>query len=414
VASERTGDCGRIGVSHWYSADNLGDLAILTGQLQLLERRGAVPAVLIGVDHAVSPPPSVDVLEFTFSPWASPATSGLGPWLAGLCWALATLAFPGARLLPRRFREFVGVVAELDALMPKGGGYLYSRRGARGVLFTLRTCWPLFLARRLRVRRMIWGHSIGPADTWLGRALLQLALRGADIVVRDDASSELLRRWRLPHTRAPDLAFAWISTAPPPRTRPRPETSPITVGLTARNVGDDDVQRGYEDSLVVALTSLEQLIREESGRALRVQLCPQVLGPVADEDDRPVLARIQRRLPFKSSTLDLSHDDVGTALRQYAELDFLVATRLHSAILASCVQVPFVVYEYIGAKAQGAVRDLGLPDWVVVTRPGDLPAAVHRGWTEREALLTTYPASLPRILDDVVAATAGAGELRTT
>jgi polysaccharide pyruvyl transferase WcaK-like protein len=393
----------RLGISHWYSADNLGDVAILEGQLRLLQSHGLQPVVVLGVDSSARPPDSAGGAEFACVPWPSPATAGVGPWLWGLIWAITTLLAPRSRVRPARFQGFVRLISSLDALMPKGGGYLYSRSGVRGVLFTLRICWPLLLARRLGVRRLVWGHSIGPADTGLGARLLRAAITGADVIVRDDASSALLERWGLPHRRGPDFAFAFAARTPTPDHRPR--RRPVTVGVTARTIGEPTTQRAYEDALVAALDRLADDVHMETGRDMRLSLVPQVTGPLPDEDDRPVLRRIGERVRCETAIAALTHSDVARAVDQYQELDFLLATRLHSALLASCAAVPFVVYEYIGGKARGVARDLGLPDWVVVDQPSELVEAVARGWQQREALVASYRRSLPNIVKALVVTT---------
>lgn len=393
----------RLGISHWYSADNLGDVAILEGQLRLLQSHGLQPVVVLGVDSSARPPDSACGAEFACVPWPSPATTGVGPWLWGLIWAITTLLAPRSRVRPAAFGEFVRLISSLDALMPKGGGYLYSRSGLRGVLFTLRICWPLLLARRLGVRRLVWGHSIGPADTTVGAWLVRAAIQGADVIVRDDASRGLLDRWGVPHRRAPDFAFAFAARAPAPE--PRRRRRQVTVGLTARTVGPPASQSAYEDALVAALDRLADEVRAETRRELTVSLLPQVTGPLPEEDDRPVLRRIGQRLHCETAIAPLSHTDVASALDQYEELDFLLATRLHSALLASCVAVPFVVYEYIGGKARGVVQDLGLPGWLVVDHPSQLVDAVGRGWQEREVLVAAYRHSLPEIVKALMVTT---------
>ncbi|MGN6869084.1 MAG: polysaccharide pyruvyl transferase family protein [Solirubrobacteraceae bacterium] len=394
----------RLGISHWYSADNLGDVAILGGQLRMLNRSGLSPCVVIGVDRGVTPPPGARGCAFTCVPWPNPATFGLGPWLSGFIWAMITLIAPRARWRPAAFREFVEVLSGLDAVMAKGGGYLYSRSGLRGVLFTLRICWPLLLARRLGVRRLVWGHSIGPADTWLGALLLRAAIRGADVIVRDDASRALLDRWGIPHKRVPDFAFAYAPYAT--STDHRRVQGDVILGLTARTIGPPAEQAAYEDALVAAIDALHDDVRAGTGRDMRLLLLAQVTGPLPEEDDRPVLRRIGQRVRCECVPGEFGHGDVEQALRRYGELDFLIATRLHSALLASCVTIPFVVYEYIGAKARGVIRDLGLPEWVVIDEPSKLPELARRGWRDRDRLVASYVVSLPRIAEELTLATA--------
>jgi polysaccharide pyruvyl transferase WcaK-like protein len=139
----------------------------------------------------------------------------------------------------------------------------------------------------------------------------------------------------------------------------------------------------------------------------QLALYPQVTGPLPEEDDRPVLERVVERIEGDGTLVELSHEDVASALATYRELDFLIATRLHSAILASCVHVPFVVYvyEYIGGKARGVVRDLDLSAWTVVECPEHLAVAVARGWKCRDMLSGRIARRHTGILRDIAQAT---------
>jgi len=234
--------------------------------------------------------------------------------------------------------------------------------------------------------------------------LLRAAIRGADVIVRDDASRALLDRWGIPHKRVPDFAFAYARCAP--STDHRRAQGDVVLGMTARTIGPPAEQARYEDALVAAIDALHDDVRDGTGRDVRLLLLAQVTGPLPEEDDRPVLRRIGQRVRCECVPGEFGHGDVEQALRRYGELDFLIATRLPSALLASCVTVPFVVYEYIGAKARGVIRDLGLPEWVVIDEPSRLPELARRGWRDRDRLVASYGMSLPRIREELTLATA--------
>src|SRR5205823_2278787 len=133
----------------------------------------------------------------------------------------------------------------------------------------------------------------------------------------------------------------------------------------------------------------------------RVVLLPQVIGPTDQEDDRRVLERIAMKVTADCVMEDLSHNDVNDALRTFMTIDFLIATRLHSAILASCASVPFVVLEYIGGKATGAVEDLHLPSWVRLSDFSDLPKGAQRGWIARNELEHRIGQGFSRVLSEL-------------
>jgi polysaccharide pyruvyl transferase WcaK-like protein len=73
-------------------------------------------------------------------------------------------------------------------------------------------------------------------------------------------------------------------------------------------------------------------------------------------------------------------------LRVYRSLDFLLATRMHSAVLAACAETPFSVFGYVGGKARGLIDDLGLPDWVTTSEPSSLPETALECYRHRSHL----------------------------
>jgi polysaccharide pyruvyl transferase WcaK-like protein len=374
----------RVALSYWYSDENLGDVAIAFAQLEMLAAHQPPPEVLVlGADSAVTAPAALSkyVALVAPNPWGAPETVGLVRWVLQAMGALLSLAVPGARWLPASFREYSNHVRGCDAFMPKGGGYLYARPGLRGLLFTARIAWPLLLARRLGVPRVLWGHSIGPAENPLGAFILRMALRGADIVLRDSASAALVQSWGLAYRRRPDLA---LGLKPSRGVRRRSESAGASrIAITARLVSSSKIEQAeYERALATAVDLVAAQARSE-GLAPEIVLLPQVTGPSTQEDDRPVLRRVAASLSTPAQLIDLDHSRLDAALAVYASIDFLVATRLHSAILASCVGTPFLVFEYIGGKAHGVVDDLGLPEWIVVDRASDLPGRALEAWAIR-------------------------------
>jgi polysaccharide pyruvyl transferase WcaK-like protein len=387
----------RIAFSHWYSDENLGDVAIALAQLEMLAAHDPRPEVVVlAAESEASLPDSFSgyVGGLVCNPWGAPGAVGKLRWLLQVGGATLSILAPRSPLLPASFRRFVAEVDRSDALMPKGGGYLYALRGVRGVFFTTRIVWPLLLARRLGVRRILWGHSIGPAESKLGSAILRLALRGAEIVVRDSKSAELLESWDAPHVRKPDIALKWGASQPGP---PNVLRTVKRIGITARTVSSSQTdQRRYESAVIEAVNSIGRQAADE-GLCVEVALLPQVTGPTVLEDDRVVLHRIGAALSLPVSWVDLRLPRLEDILDAYASLEFLLATRLHSAILASCVRTPFMVFEYIGGKAQGVVDDLGLPSWTLVDDASRLPASALKSWTRRDDIRRLIEAAQPRI-----------------
>jgi polysaccharide pyruvyl transferase WcaK-like protein len=133
----------------------------------------------------------------------------------------------------------------------------------------------------------------------------------------------------------------------------------------------------------------------DSGQKVEIRLVPQVTGPTFSEDDRPVLEQLAARLDDQDCVVEPQPQDVAAALETYGSFDFLLATRLHSAILSACVGTPFAVFGYVGGKAQGMVQDLGLPESTTTDRLEEIPATALRCYQNRDSLRSQIARGLP-------------------
>jgi colanic acid/amylovoran biosynthesis protein len=410
----------RVAISHWHGPNNLGDLAILRAQYSLL--KDADPDIqihLVAVDSQ-SAQAAAAIADMSFEsililPWQG-LYAGRLRWMLGAARAVLALVDPDRLSFGTDMKVLRDLMRSVTAVMPKGGGYLYALDGARGVLFAARITWPLLFARRLGVRRILWGHSIGPCKSWLGSLIFKAALKGAAITVRDRASLALLTKWGMPARILPDLAFHLVAEEPNAY-QGRRSVAIRRIGLTAREMGrGQSEQHAYEHRLRVSLNELVAKIRLDERTEVEVVGIVQVSDPTTPTNDRHVLERILSGIDATTRLATPGDGGIPTVsqlLEAYAELDLLVATRMHSAILSGCVARPFVVIEYIGGKARGIVDALGLPDWVYLTDLTDLSSVVIRAWQERaelEARIRVHGlearASLQQLFSDLRAAAA--------
>lgn len=348
-------------ITNWQGPANVGDAAILDGMIHVL--RSADPEAEIVV---VGNEPGLRIVDYPAacpigisSPVPRPATDPVA-YVTTMAWFLLALVSPRiGMLLHPRVRDFCRQILESDALLPKGGGYLYSMGGARAFLYALRISLPMIMAVRLGRPVIVLGHSVGPLHGMGGRVIRATLRRAAVIVVRDDRSLRLLAHFGIGALRAPDFALCL---------KPRAQgESAVDMGCRRQRVGvtAKDVQREVGVSLADLLDHLSAIVdRVSGGRATDVVGLVQVTGPEPSQNDLPVLQKLQNVIPDMSIVVPArSADAVREALR---ELDLLIATRLHSAILALLEGIPVVMLSYHPGKAEGIVEDLGLPESILV------------------------------------------------
>ena len=330
-----------------YSARNRGDGMIVTQMIALFRARGCDVRV-------ISDDP--DDRERFDAEWVPPLVA---------TWGEGRDPVARARRLARIARCWLAPPADqasfrwADVVVSVGGGYFYDDGGASSRLNILMRLLPLRAGRRAGLPVVLFSQSIGPFRArpwgWLVAAELR---RCALVIVRERYSLGMaealgLRRLAL----CDDVAFVLEPGGEPPE---RVEGPTIGVTVLAALPGVDDAgSRDYRaalrDGLVAALR----------GRAEAVAVVSQVAVHGRDSDlaaarqlaDELVAAGLAARF------VDLGGAEDGAAVAFYGQLDLVVASRLHSGILALCAGTPVVGLSYL-PKTDGVLERLGHPELV--------------------------------------------------
>lgn len=381
----------KVLLTNWASSANIGDHAILKSQVEFLTRSLGCSVEVLGMDDDSEVPADVQAPLVAHQPWSSPELAGLRAWVLGGLLSVAVLVHPSlAMCMPIVVRRAVDAIRRADVVMPKGGGYINADGSLRKLLFLARVLWPLFMARRLGKQRALIGHSVGPLHGRLARMLARLALEGATpVTVRDDASKRVCASLGIRARRLPDLGL--FTRVDDSALRKGRDANVILIGATVKRVSKvTSEQHRYTEAVCNALTAIAD-IATSGGTVCRLRLFPQVIGPTSSEDDRPLIIEVAHRLEhrkssFASIAIEADFNSIDDALQRYSEVDFLFATRMHSALLAACVQTPFFIFGYIGEKAAGLVEDLCLPTWVTTSEIGEIEARAIAAFRARDEL----------------------------
>lgn len=417
----------RVVMTHGYSDDNKGDSAIVLGTVAALrEYLGDNVAIEIQSVYRKSHPDfdrhhrflvaaGVTVREGAFpSPYSDESARGIRQHLIAV-WRLLFSALtlrlaskPGSRQLARRLNrlqyEALEALRQADLVIAKGGQYLYNDQGGlRGILYLWRMSRLITIAHQVDNPPVLLGHSIGPIAGRLPRVMLRKALRRtAVVVVRERLSEKFVRQLdaSINVHLAPDLAFF----VRPSRSLPQAASGQGSVGVTVVNWSfpgrDRDVYRQrYETALVEALQATY------ARHGLQVLLIPQVVVRHDAESDVDVLQRVQERLealrvPTVLVTEDLAPDELAAL---YGRCEVLLATRLHSSILAAVGGTPSVLISYQGPKSQGIAKMLGLDPPLPIDdlSAEELAARLSRLFLERAHQSKQLPAKVVSARRDI-------------
>lgn len=282
-------------------------------------------------------------------------------------------------------------LANADVVYASGGGYLYDTHSGGGLLRLLSWDWYLIAdmltAIAIGCPLVLLPQSFGPChNPWFRRALVWVTRHAQRVYARESLSSAWLTSHGVTHRMAPDCAWSMIHTVPTTN-----HISPI-LGITMINWGaqsqDFTGQSSYENVLT-------QVIMHYLNQNWQVRLFVQSNEANPSWDDGQVAQRIVQRVNHPSVQLMPFIPDP-TALQQaYGQLDCLLTTRLHGAILRLGTGQSTVVIGYL-PKAQGIMADMGLGAWCLdidTATPNDIIVAID----SRDAQLPLIATALPTI-----------------
>ncbi len=324
----------RILISGYYGFQNLGDECILQALLISLDKTlektsEKIPA---GKNEYV-------VLKKLFASATDTATPETGTSIP------SGTAIPSYRSVPRT--SFFKILQEIwrTDLFISGGGGLFQDVTGRG-FSVVYYGFLIFLAALLGKKVIIFGQGIGPVTGQINRRLLKWSTSKASLIlVRDEDSKNLLVALGLKKeiNVMPDTVFALHNfyNIKPQEQKESDNKSiqkrvPASVGFAPAGSG-----KGYLQEMAAALAEM-----------VKIWHCQVVLLACFPSQDEQACLEVQRIL-VEERGIDLGKISLikdllppPKALQIFEQLDLLLGVRLHSLILATITQTPFLAISY--------------------------------------------------------------------
>jgi len=376
-----------------YSARNRGDGMIVSQMIALFRARGCEVRVIS------DDPGDRDRLD---AHWVAPLVPTWGE-------GRGTLA--RVRRIARILRAWAAPPAAhesfrwADLVVSAGGGYLYDDGGASSRMNIMMRLLPLRTGLRAGLPVVLFSQSIGPFRARPWALLVASVLRRCRLVIVRERYSlgtcEALGISRL--ELCDDVAFVLEPGDQTPERIAAPAIG-VTVLNSLPGVGDDGY-RAYRAAL------RDGLLGALRGRDEAVAVVSQVAVHGRDSD---LAAARELASDLVAGGIDARFVDLGNApdraaVAFYEQLDLVVASRLHSGILALCAGTPVIGLSYL-PKTDGVLERAGFPDLVLPAGrlEPDMLAATLRGALERRDELR---ADLARRLPALRAGAARAADL---
>lgn len=387
-----------------HTCGNRGDAAILRGLLQELRRQEPGAEIDVTSRYPISSSRLLGerVLPDAFHARRLSERSARNPLtgrLAGGTYVLAATSYlrgmhSAARLLPDFLRDGAQGLARYDAVLHVGGSFFVDLYGY--------SQYDYAVAARMANKPLYWvGHSVGPFDGRMYRMLARAAFRvPQQVVLRERCSGQLMARAGIqPRKTVEGADTAWL--VDPSASKPGlpfsdiPDDRPL-VAITLRELAPFDrrlgvTQANYERSLGALVSSLVG----RGYRVVAVSTCTGIDG--YHRDDRMNALRLARHVSvpalYDARLEEPTDEDLGLL---FSRCKLVIATRLHSAIIALNYGTPAVALNY-EHKSKGVMAQLGMPELSM-----DLSALFDGSLAQRcDAVLGALPTYRTRVREAV-------------
>jgi polysaccharide pyruvyl transferase CsaB len=201
------------------------------------------------------------------------------------------------------------------------------------------------LSQMLGLKTIAWAQGIGPIRRpWIQTLTAWALQQCATVSVRDRGSSELLTRWGVAHTLAPDPVWAMEQ-----RMEKSAAERPLTIAINLRQ------HHSLTPERLALLTQAFVQLQQNTGAKI-------LLVPFQASLDLALAQELQGQLGDGSEVVQL---DDPVALRQlFEQVDVAIVMRLHALIMAAAAGCRCFALSY-DPKVTQVATSLNLPIWQV-------------------------------------------------
>ncbi len=219
----------------------------------------------------------------------------------------------------------------------------------------------MLLAQRLGLKTVAWGQGIGPLKRPLIRWFTRHVIKGCTAVsVRDQASAQLLKQWRIPATLAPDPVWVLTSQDSQLSTPSRP-----IVAVNLRRHSSLTPER--LETLITALVEFQNT----TGASL-------LLVPFQMSQDLALAEAIAARLTGQYQIIQEA--DPRKLKGVFRGVDLTIGMRLHSLIMAASEGSRCCALSY-DPKVSRLMAEVNMSGWELAELPTD-PHAISQSWQQ--------------------------------
>lgn len=244
------------------------------------------------------------------------------------------------------FKAIFKEMSNAHLFISGGGSLLQDVTSVKSLLYYL---FLIFTAQIKGLKTYIYAQGIGPITSAIGKTFTSLLLkRATEVTVRDENSFKFLK----------SLNVNSIKTADPVWGIKKPETNKLILQKNITNIG---IQlREWKSLDTKKLEILAKVINENFSNSEQYKVN---LISLQDTKDLPVAEELLTILTAVNPSLQvnlLSKLSINDALDVFGQLDYLIAMRLHAALVSIKFNIPTIALSY-DPKVEILSEESGIP-----------------------------------------------------
>lgn len=246
-----------------------------------------------------------------------------------------------------------------DVIVAIGGNYLYSNKSFFNHILIL--IYGKFVKKK---KIILLGHSIGPFNDVISSYLAKKILNHMDYILFRESLSDTYIKDNITKQIVSKISGDAAFLIPSPNTS-NEYREPRIIAISIRKWFFRSPDK-FQKYLVTMIKIIVALVKNN----YRIYLIPFSYVGTAENDlelCNLVLMKLPDQIKNQVTILNiknLSPYEIGDLMNEL-KIDALIATRLHSAILASIYNIPCIVISYQYFKGFGISKQIGLDDYVI-------------------------------------------------
>ncbi len=246
-----------------------------------------------------------------------------------------------------------------DVIVAIGGNYLYSNKSFFNHILIL--IYGKFVKKK---KIILLGHSIGPFNDVISSYLAKKFLNHMDYILFRESLSDTYIKDNITKQIESKISGDAAFLIPSPNTS-NEYREPRIIAISIRKWFFRSPDK-FQKYLVTMIKIIVALVKTN----YRIYLIPFSYVGTSENDlelCNSVLMKLPDQIKNQVTILNiknLSPYEIGDLMNEL-KIDALIATRLHSAILASIYNIPCIVISYQHFKGFGISKQIGLDDYVI-------------------------------------------------